>query len=485
MCPSLRRTRLPVISLICVPASSLPLPPPRSPNPQDGEVHTNSLASLREFVLNRPKQLNALTLNMVRELTPRLQAHEVNDDVNTYIIRGVGDKAFCAGGDVVALHKAGSSGKVKDALTFFREEYRLNYLVSRLAKPYIAWLNGVTMGGGVGLSVHGRFRVATENTYFAMPETAIGFFPDVGGSHFLSRLENDLGTYLALTGARLRGSDTVHAGIATHFAGSLEFPNVFSALVDGHDREVTTLEALGAVSVPIKELPPFTLAPHMDCIQRCFSKDSVEDIVDALKAETVDKTFAADTLKTLQRMSPQSLKVTLRALRQGASLDLDECLQMEYDMAAKMMLSRDFYEGVGKVLLSKDRKARPEWLHHSLAEVTPQVVDAFFKPTTLSDPLSFEGVVPASRGTAFKAMVMSAPFVTPIPKQRMPGENPYPLWEPPLSGDAHNPYHLAGKRGIAAPKPGSEWLGYIPARQDPGNALLREWRRVVNMRSVQ
>ncbi len=422
---------------------------------------------------------------MVRLITPRLQMHERNPDVTGYVIRGFGDKAFCAGGDVIALHKAGSTGKVQDALAFFREEYRLNYLISRLAKPYVAWLNGITMGGGVGLSVHGRTRVATENSYFAMPETAIGFFPDVGGGHFLPRLENSLGIYLALTGARLRGSDLVHAGIATTYASQLLYPSVVNQLNDGHENMALYDEVLGNIVTPVADLKPFSLAPHLETIARCFSKESMEEIVEALKAETKDVEFARQTLKTLSHMSPLSLKVTLRQMQLGAALDLEDVLKLEYRMSSHMMHNPDFYEGVSKMLISKDRSSRPQWKHHSLAEVKESEVASFFLPPRDSEELELESVVPINRGKAFNQVVRAMPFVRNIPEERAPGEYPYPLYVQP-DGDQvqKNIYDMDGhnQRSPYNPAPASDWSGTRRVTSDPGPDYYRDWKKVLELR---
>jgi len=401
--------------------------------------------------------------------------------VTSMLIRGAGNKAFCAGGDVVALYNAGKSGRVQDALTFFREEYRLNYLISKTSRNYIAWLNGITMGGGVGLSVHGRTRIATENSLFAMPETAIGFFPDVGGSHFLSRLPGELGTYLALTGARLKGADLVHAGIANHYAPSHAYVNLINKLNDNHQREVAVNNAIASVTVDYDELPPFTLAPHLPTIERCFKYDTVEEIIEALKAEKDDVEFAQQTLKTLSHLSPLSLKVTLMQVRMGATQDLAECLKMEYRMASHFMQDSDFYEGVNKMLISKDRTKRPQWKHASLKDVSDKEVERFFGAPFESDELELESVLPLARGKPYVELVMNGPFVKNIPQQRVVGENPYPLWEPLSTQYEENLFDMGGNRG-STPGKASAWSGYVPARLDTGTPALASWKRIFEMR---
>jgi 3-hydroxyisobutyryl-CoA hydrolase len=340
------------------------------------EPETWSVASgtARHIILDRPKALNALTLNMVDQIQPQLNAWEESSNVNCVLVRGSGGRAFCAGGDVVALYHAGKQGG--DTSSFFRREYELNYTISQLTKPYVALLNGVTMGGGVGLSVHGSHRVAMEETVFAMPETGIGFFPDVGGSYFLPRLHGELGMYLALTGARLKGSDVYHAGIATHFSISALLPDIHMNISELPRGSKRVIEAIGNLHFE-NELKPFSLGPHMQTINRCFGQDSVEQIVEALEAENTP--FANQVLATLSKLSPTSLKVTFRQIREGANKSLEECFQMEYRISQGFMRpGSDFFEGLRALLIDKDRN--PQWSAASLSEVTDEQVDEFFQP---------------------------------------------------------------------------------------------------------
>lgn len=242
-------------------------------------------------------------------LLKRDQSDEENQVCQSILVRGAGAKAFCAGGDIVSIAKDAARAQKGDGdayqrfVGFFRDEYRLDYMTSKLSKPYIPWYNGIVMGGGVGISVHNRVRVATEQSLFAMPETTIGFFPDVGGSHFLPRLDPGLGMYLALTSARLKGADLVHAGVATHFAYNHEFDNLYNKLNDGHETADYVYRALGSVSQPQELLPAFTLEKHMDCIARCFTKGSVEQIIEALNAETGRDAAFAQVRQKLQSLS--------------------------------------------------------------------------------------------------------------------------------------------------------------------------------------
>lgn len=290
------------------------------------------------IILNRPKALNALNLSMVNKLLPKLKQWE--KEKSLVIIKGTGDKAFCAGGDVREVVEAGLRGE-RLGHDFFRYEYSLNGLIGTYSKPYIALIDGIVMGGGVGLSVHGHYRVATERTLFAMPETAIGLFPDVGGSYFLPRLGGRLGCYLALTGHRLTGADVLKAGIATHYCQSTKLDDLEKALYECSN-EQSIKETLRKFST--RDEREFTLAPYIEQINKCFSAPTIEGICEALEKDGSE--WAQKTLKTLSRMSPTSLKVTLKELNLGAKLNLQECLQMEYRLAVNCLSNKDFYEGL-------------------------------------------------------------------------------------------------------------------------------------------
>lgn len=329
------------------------------------------------ITLNRPKMLNTLNLEMIRKIHPELKKWETDPSISLIIIKGVGEKAFCAGGDVRAVAEAGLSG---DSLTkdFFREEYELNNAIGTLKTPYVAIIDGVTMGGGVGLSVHGHCRVGTDRTVFAMPETAIGLFPDVGGSFFLPKLQGQLGTFLALTGEKLRSYDVYNAGVATHFVSCDKIPELEKSLTRLEKPSLNgilqTLESYqkDSVSTVDKE---FSLGPHLDTINRCFDKDTVEEIVTALEQEGTE--WAKSKVDVINKMSPISLKVSLKQLREGAKLrTLFECLTMEYRLVQRFMEDKDFYEGVRAVLIDRDNS--PKWTPSTLQAVTAEKVDSYF-----------------------------------------------------------------------------------------------------------
>ncbi|XP_015723343.1 3-hydroxyisobutyryl-CoA hydrolase, mitochondrial isoform X2 [Coturnix japonica] len=335
------------------------------------------------ITLNRPKVLNALSLRMIQQIYPQLKAWEQDPETFLIIIKGTGEKAFCAGGDVRAIADAIKAG---DRMTqdYFREEYTLNNAVGTCKKPYVALIDGITMGGGVGLSVHGHFRVATEKTVFAMPETAIGLFPDVGGGYFLPRLPGKIGYLLALTGFRLKGRDVLKAGIATHFVQSDKLPDLekdLIALKSPSKENIAELLNSYHKQTKIDQEKEFVLDEHMEKINSIFSANRMEDIVQKLKQD--GSPFAMKQLETINKMSPTSLKLTLRQLREGASLSLQEVFTMEYRLSQACMRGHDFYEGVRAVLIDKDQS--PRWKPAALEEVSDEFVDSCFKPLGNSD----------------------------------------------------------------------------------------------------
>ncbi|XP_014809820.1 PREDICTED: 3-hydroxyisobutyryl-CoA hydrolase, mitochondrial isoform X2 [Calidris pugnax] len=334
------------------------------------------------ITLNRPKALNALNLSMIRQIYPQIKTWEKDPETFLIIIKGTGGKAFCAGGDIRAITDA---GKVGDRLAqdFFREEYMLNNAIGTCKKPYVALIDGITMGGGVGLSVHGHFRVATEKTLFAMPETAIGLFPDVGGGYFLPRLSGKIGYYLALTGFRLKGGDVLKAGIATHFVESEKLPALEKDLIALKSPSTENIsDLLNSYHAKSKiDQEKFVLDEHMEKINSLFSATSMEEIVKNLKQD--GSPFATKQLETINKMSPTSLKMTLRQLREGASMSLQDVLTMEYRLSQACMKGHDFYEGVRAVLIDKDQS--PRWKPAALEEVSDEFVNDCFKPLGNND----------------------------------------------------------------------------------------------------
>ncbi|CAK1542840.1 unnamed protein product [Leptosia nina] len=340
---------------------------------QEQDVLFENLNNAGIITLNRPKALNSLNTSMVTKLLRQLQEWE--NKKSLVIVKGAGDKAFCAGGDVKsAIDRV-------EGPRFFHIEYNVNYLIGKYKVPYIALMNGVTMGGGVGVSVHGRYRVATEKTIVAMPETKIGLFPDVGGSYFLPRLQVNLGMYLGLTGDRLKGIDVVKAGFATHLVPSkrlYELEKLLSRCTS--DNEVQQL--LNKFHEPAED---FSLADNIKHINYCFAASTVEEIIERL--EKVNNEWSIKTVKIIGQMCPGSLKITLRALQRGAQLDLPQCLKMEYRLACRATENHDFPEGVRALLIDKDNM--PKWQHSSLADVDEDYVEGYFKKLPHERELQF------------------------------------------------------------------------------------------------
>ena len=316
--------------------------------------------------LTRTSALNALTHKMILALDRALQTWEDDPEVACVILEGEG-RAFCAGGDVVAAYKARQEGA--PAYEFFRDEYRLNARIGRFPKPYISLINGIVMGGGAGISVHGSHRIVTENTMFAMPETGIGFFPDVGGSAFLPHLHDNFGYYLALTGNRIRWGDCLQSGIATHAVAANDLEDVRDDIIATADIDAALTRS---------QYPDFETSVEMrQLISECFSGATVNDCLAALeKAAEAGSKPAMDILKVVATRSPTSVAVAFRQIADGRSLNLDDCMRMEYRIANRMLEGHDFYEGVRAVLIDKD--GAPAWNPASLDEVKPEQVNAYF-----------------------------------------------------------------------------------------------------------
>ncbi|MGD9615873.1 MAG: enoyl-CoA hydratase/isomerase family protein [Alphaproteobacteria bacterium] len=335
--------------------------------------------------LNRPRALNAFTLGMYRRFDPMLRAWEDDPSVRAVLVRGAGERAFCAGGDVRAVCEAGRGIAGPRDLTsvFFWEEYELIRRVHRYPKPYLAIIDGITMGGGAGVSVNGAYRVATEKTLLAMPETGIGLFPDVGATRFLNLCPGHIGRYLGLTGARLGPADALYCGFATHFVTRERVPELVAALAglawrDGAERGQIE-EVLAAFRSDPGEPP---LAAQGDAIDRCFASETMEEILDALAREAAsgspDSDWAGETRALLTTKSPTSLKVTLRQLIVGRGFDLEQALALEYRLTQHFMEGHDFYEGVRAVVIDKDQN--PCWQPATLAEVSDAMVEGYFAP---------------------------------------------------------------------------------------------------------
>lgn len=319
------------------------------------------------------------------------QEWEKSQLANVVMVSGAGEKALCAGGDVAALatqNEQGIEGQ-KASTDFFSLEYALDHSIATYSKPYVSVMDGITMGGGVGLSVHAPFRIATERTLFAMPETTIGFYPEVGGSFFLPRLDGEVGTYLALTSERLKGVQSLYAGVATHYLHSSVLGNLTARLSELVFNDHAPLEQrLDLVNKTIAEfstgLPPLDQEPILiagplrSAIDRCFKYNTVEEICQALEQETEQKDWAKKTLDTLTIRSPTSVKVALRQMRLGKKWSIAEAFRREHQISANFMRHPDFVEGVKARLMSKPPR-QANWQPASLQEVTQEYVDSFFK----------------------------------------------------------------------------------------------------------
>jgi enoyl-CoA hydratase len=342
-------------------------------------IHREGVAG--RITLNRPQALHALNEEMCLAIDGALKLWADDPEVELVVVdHAAGTRGFCAGGDIRMLAESGAADG-SAAQAFFRAEYRLNARIKNYPKPYVAFMDGVTMGGGVGISVHGSHRVATERTLFAMPETGIGLFPDVGGGWFLPRLGPPLGMWLALTGERLKGGDVCAAGVATHFAESTVIDALKTQVCDGGMELLEAMEWDEAGS----------FEKHRDVMEACFSQASVEEIVFALEgvpAENPSAEWAKKQLDTLKTKSPRTLKVAHRQLTEGLKMQtFEDNMRMEFRIGSRQVHSHDFQEGVRAVIVDKDNA--PKWEPATLAGVTQRVLDDVFAPLG-DDELTFD-----------------------------------------------------------------------------------------------
>ena len=325
--------------------------------------------------LNRPQALNAVTLGMYRAFEPRLTAWTSDPGVRALVLRGAGERAFCAGGDVRAIYQARGQtlGPGDYKYDLFREEYLFIRQLHRFPKPQIALAHGITMGGGAGLSINGRYRVATAGTVFAMPEVFIGSIADVGATRFFNLCPGFIGLYLALTGGRVGAADALYCGFATHYLPQDRFARLTDALAaeDLRNGAEQVEEVLARFAGNPGEATLPALRPAID---RCFGKGSVEEIFAALQHEAGP--WAKEALAAMQRASPLSLKITHRQMQMGAGMELEAALALEFRIIQHLLGESDFYEGVRAVLVDKDKK--PRWRFSSLAEVSEAEVERHF-----------------------------------------------------------------------------------------------------------
>ncbi|QPC88679.1 enoyl-CoA hydratase/isomerase family protein [Mesorhizobium sp. NBSH29] len=317
--------------------------------------------------LTRPLALNALTHDMIKALSKALSAWERDDAVKAVVIQAEG-KAFSAGGDIRAVYESRNSPA---SVAFFADEYRLNAQIDRFKKPYVALINGVVMGGGVGVSLHGSHPVMTENAVFAMPEVGIGFFPDVGATYLLPDLGESFGIYLGLTGNRIRYGDALWSGLATYTVEAQYLPGIVERIVETGEPDLALRQAF-------RPARRETDAETVHKIARHFSKTTLLAIIESLIADADSDEFAATTLKTLRMRSPTSLHVAFKAMVRGSTRSLEECVTMEFRILNRMLAGHDFYEGIRAAIIAKDGK--PDWNPKTLEDIGNSEVEAYFAP---------------------------------------------------------------------------------------------------------
>lgn len=326
--------------------------------------------------LNRPQVLNSLNHDMVLAIHEHLDLWAAKKSIKAVIIRAVSGRAFCAGGDLKTTFEKYKADD-ESLQHFFRDEYSLNARIFHYPKPYIAFLDGITMGGGVGISIHGSHRVGTENLLFAMPETGIGFFPDVGGTYFLPRIANHIGYYLGLTGERIKVNDAYALKIVTQNIKSSALPTVLQALLNKSFDAKNPKESVTAILNEFNESEVKSdLITHQAFFDGAFKKRTVEEIIEFLQVDQNE--YSQKILDAFQKKSPTSLKVTLKALQQGAKLDFDECMKQEYRLVCHFLKNHDFMEGIRALLINKDQQ--PKWDPDTLAKVTTTMVSRYFEP---------------------------------------------------------------------------------------------------------
>jgi enoyl-CoA hydratase len=333
------------------------------------------------ITLNRPKALNALTQDMCIGIHQQLNAWGDDGSIKAVVIQGAGEKAFCAGGDIRQIYDNGAS-KAEDSSAFFWHEYRMIHAIFHFPKPYIALLDGITMGGGCGVSMHGSHRVATEFLMLAMPETGIGFFPDVGGGYVLPRCPDYSGYYLGLTGNRIDCADALYAGLATHAVSRDTIDALVKSLADTPLPDHAAVDkVLGGF---VYDAGESQLRMMRSVMNDTFSHDSVDGIMQALEAcdDEPCKAFCDKALKSLKTKSPMSIAVAFSQLNRGKAMDFDAVLQMEFTMAWHFIKNHDFYEGVRAALVDKDRA--PKWQPRSQDECDDAVIDGYFSAAPVS-----------------------------------------------------------------------------------------------------
>lgn len=340
--------------------------------PENNSVLIEVRDGIGHLVLNRPKVINALDHTMVRLIADALERWRHDDEVRAVLLRGAGERGLCAGGDIVAIYRDAQSGG-NASFDFWRDEYALNAAIARYPKPYIAIMDGIVMGGGVGLSVHGSIRIVTERSTIAMPETAIGLVPDIGGTYLLARMPGEAGTHVALTAGRIDGADAIACGLADHYVPSSSLEAFVAAL--GESRGHGAIE--GVIAEFAQPAPSSPLLTQSGWIDAAYSADDVNEIVRRLRSEASPQ--AHEAADQLLAKSPIALTVTLRSLRRAArSCSLEETLNSEYRVSSASLRSHDLIEGIRAQVIDKDRN--PKWLPASIDDVSAADIEAYFAP---------------------------------------------------------------------------------------------------------
>ncbi|KAI3754653.1 hypothetical protein L1987_54440 [Smallanthus sonchifolius] len=349
-------------------------------NKEEEMVTMEGISGGMKVILNRPRKLNALNYELIVQMLKMFESHENDPTIKFIILKGNG-KAFCAGGDVTSLMTLTNAGNWSFGANFFRKQYSLDYLLGTYKKPLIALLNGIVMGGGAGLSMNAAFRIVTENTLFAMPEASIGSVPDVGSSHFLSRLPGFFGEYVALTGVRLNGLEMVECGLATHFVHSKDLASMegeLSMMASADEKNMTKISEIINKYANERNI---NANSRFEIINKCFSKETVEDILSALENVAVERheKWILDAIKSMKSTSPLCIKLALKLIREGRSQKLEHCLAREHLVVSHLLLrtvNDDFYEGPRAMLIDKDKK--PQWSPSTLELVNEEMVSKCF-----------------------------------------------------------------------------------------------------------
>lgn len=349
---------------------------------QDQEIICEIRGAAGVVVLNRPKALNALSLGMVRELARALDAWEDDPKVTRVVVISTSEKAFSAGGDIRWLHDCGKAGRYDEMLAFWGEEYILNHRIKTYPKPYVALIDGIVMGGGVGISLHGSHRIAGDRYLFAMPEVGIGFFPDVGATYALPRLADGFGSFLALTGERIGAADALSVGLATHGVPSERMAELADALTGRGALD----EILAAFAM---QRGPGPLQAERTVIADAFGAKALPEVMERLgKSATEGSAFAGKLSQTIAAKSPTSVAIAFEQMRRGAGLDFAEAMRTEFRIVSRIARGHDFYEGVRAVVIDKDQA--PRWQPATLDAVRQADIDAYFAPLG-ADELKLEG----------------------------------------------------------------------------------------------